>query len=104
MTAMLTASCSGARAQAESETSTADTVASKVYMLTDITPENLVKIYDALGREAKGKVAVKISTGEPGGHNFLSPALIKPLVEKVNGTIVDVTQPITAAVRRQPNT
>lgn len=89
MTAMLTASCTGARAQVESETSTADTVASKVYMLTDITPENLVKIYDALGREAKGKVAVKISTGEPGGHNFLSPALIKPLVEKVNGTIVE---------------
>ncbi len=58
-------------------------------MLTDITPENLVKIYDALGREAKGKVAVKISTGEPGGHNFLSPDLIKPLVEKVNGTIVE---------------
>ncbi len=89
MAAMLTASCTGARAQAEPETSTADTVTSKVYMLTDITPENLVKIYDALGREAKGKVAVKISTGEPGGHNFLSPDLIKPLVEKVNGTIVE---------------
>ena len=58
-------------------------------MLTDITPENLVKIYDALCRESKGKVAVKISTGEPGGHNFLSPDLIKPLVEKVNGTIVE---------------
>ena len=89
MAAMLTASCTGARAQAEPETSTADTVTSKGYMLTDITPENLVKIYDALGREAKGKVAVKISTGEPGGHNFLSPDLIKPLVEKVNGTIVE---------------
>ena len=75
--------------RSEPETSTADTVTSKVYMLTDITPENLVKIYDALGREAKGKVAVKISTGEPGGHNFLSPDLIKPLVEKVNGTIVE---------------
>ena len=89
MAAMLTASCTGARAQADPETSTADTVTSKVYMLTDITPENLVKIYDALGREAKGKVAVKISTGEPGGNNFLSPDLIKPLVEKVNGTIVE---------------
>ena len=82
MAAMLTASCTGARAQADPETSTADTVTSKVYMLTDITPENLVKIYDALGREAKGKVAVKISTGEPGGNNFLSPDLIKTLVEK----------------------
>lgn len=62
---------------------------SKVYMLTDVTPDNLVKIYNALGREAKGNVAVKISTGEPGGHNFLDPNLIKPLVEKVNGTIVE---------------
>lgn len=61
----------------------------KVYMTQEITPESLVKIYEALGRKAKGKVAVKISTGEPGGHNFLQPALIKDLVQKVNGTIVE---------------
>lgn len=51
--------------------------------------ENLVKIYEALGREATGKVAVKLSTGEPGGHNFLQPALIKDLIQKVDGTIVE---------------
>ena len=62
---------------------------SKVYMFTGITADNLVKIYEALGREATGKVAVKISTGEPGGHNFLDPDLIKDLVQKVNGTIVE---------------
>lgn len=62
---------------------------SKVYMVKDITPENLVLVYEALGREAKGKVAVKLSTGEPGGHNFLQPSLIKELVQKVNGTIVE---------------
>ncbi|WP_418697304.1 DUF362 domain-containing protein [Bacteroides sp.] len=61
----------------------------KVYYIKDITPENLVKIYEALGRPVKGKVAVKLSTGEPGGHNFLQPALIKDLVQKVNGTIVE---------------
>lgn len=61
----------------------------KVYMFKEINPENLVKIYRALGREAKGKVAVKLSTGEPGGHNFLQPALIKDLVQAVNGTIVE---------------
>ena len=61
----------------------------KVYMFTKISAENLVKIYEALGREATGKVAVKLSTGEPGGHNFLQPALIKDLVKKVNGTIVE---------------
>lgn len=61
----------------------------KVYMYKDITPENLVNIYEALGRTATGKVAVKISTGEPGGNNYLQPALIKDLVKKVNGVIVE---------------
>lgn len=62
---------------------------SKVYMTKDISPEALVKVYEALGRPAEGKVAVKISTGEPGGHNFLQPSLIKDLVQKVDGTIVE---------------
>lgn len=61
----------------------------KVYMFKEINSANLVKIYEALGREATGKVAVKLSTGEPGGHNFLQPVLIKDLVQKVNGTIVE---------------
>ena len=61
----------------------------KVYMYKEISSQNLVKIYEALGREANGKVAVKLSTGEPGGHNFLDPALIRDLVQKVDGTIVE---------------
>ena len=61
----------------------------KVYMYKEITPENLVKIYEVLGRKAEGKVAVKVSTGEPGGHNFLQPALIKDLVQSFDGTIVE---------------
>lgn len=60
-----------------------------VYMTKDISPESLVQIYQALGREATGRVAVKISTGEAGGHHFLQPALIEPLVSKVHGTIVE---------------
>ncbi|MBR3951514.1 MAG: DUF362 domain-containing protein [Bacteroidaceae bacterium] len=60
-----------------------------VYMTTDISPEGLVRVYEAVGREATGRVAVKISTGEPGGKNFLQPALIKNLVQKVDGTIVE---------------
>lgn len=60
-----------------------------VYMTKEISPASLQKIYKALGREAKGKVAVKISTGEPGGHNYLKPELIKDLVKDVNGTIVE---------------
>ena len=63
--------------------------APEVFLVREISPENLVKIYRALGREAKGKVAVKLSTGEPGGHNYLQPALIKDLVQAVGGTIVE---------------
>ncbi len=62
---------------------------SKVYFTKELTSEGLLKIYQALGKELKGKVAVKISTGEPGGHNFLNPKLIAPLVSKLNGTIVE---------------
>lgn len=61
----------------------------KVYMTTDISAEGLVKVFEALGVDYDGKVAVKISTGEPGGHNFLKPSLIKDLVQKVDGTIVE---------------
>ena len=62
---------------------------SKVYFTKEITSESLIKIYEALNTELKGKVAVKISTGEPGGHNFLDPNLIKPLIDKLQGTIVE---------------
>ena len=61
----------------------------KVYFTKDITPESLVKIYKALGREAHGRVAVKISTGEGGNQHYLRPTLIRNLVEEVNGTIVE---------------
>lgn len=62
---------------------------SKVYFTKEISPEALVRIYKALGREAKGRVAVKISTGEAGGHNYLKPELIRNLVNEVGGTIVE---------------
>ena len=62
---------------------------SKVYFTKEITPESLVKIYEALGVELKGKVGVKISTGEPGGHNYLKPELIKDLVQKLNANIIE---------------
>ena len=61
----------------------------KVYFFKEISSENLVKIYEALGRKAEGKVAVKLSTGEPGNNYHLDPNLIRALVKKVNGTIVE---------------
>ena len=65
------------------------TAQSKVYFTKDISPESLVKIYKALGVPAKGRVAVKISTGERGGNNYLKPPLIRQLIDEVNGTIVE---------------
>ncbi len=62
---------------------------SKVYFTKEITPESLIKIYEAMGKELTGKVAVKLSTGEAGGHYYLNPNLIKDLVHKVDGTIIE---------------
>ena len=65
------------------------TAQSKVYVTRDISPESLVKIYKMLGVPAKGRVAVKISTGEGSNPNYLKPELIKDLVLEVDGTIVE---------------
>lgn len=68
---------------------TKDTSAPVVYFIKDITPESLLKVYKAMGWNAKGKVGVKISTGEPPASNYLRPELIKNLVQSVKGTIVE---------------
>ena len=88
---IITQSCqtSGAETKNDFKEETNMEVA-KVYITKEITAESLMRIYEALGREANGKrVAIKISTGEPGGNNYLKPALIKNLVQSVNGTIIE---------------
>ena len=62
---------------------------STVYLTREISPEALVKIYEALGVEATGRVAVKMSTGEGSNPNYLKPELIKDLIGRVEGTIVE---------------
>lgn len=62
---------------------------SKVWFCPRITADNLMKVYRAMGREAKGRVAVKLSTGEAGNPNHLSVDVIKRLVKAVDGTIVE---------------
>lgn len=62
---------------------------SEVYMTKEISPEALVRIYKALGVKAHGHVAIKISSGEMGGNNYLKPTLIRNLVDNVNGTLVE---------------
>ena len=64
--------------------------ASTVYMTTDISPEGLMKVYEALGVKLTGdNIAVKLSTGEPPASNYLDPDLIRDVVDAVNGTIVE---------------
>ena len=60
-----------------------------VYFTKEITPESLIKIYDALDVELKGKVGVKVSTGEAGSKGYLKAELIAPFVKKINGTIIE---------------
>lgn len=84
MSALMVSGCSGAAKKTSDGASKP-----KVYMYKEISSENLLKIYDMLGRKAEGRVAVKLSTGEPGNNNYLNPDLIKDLVHKVNGTIIE---------------
>ncbi len=60
-----------------------------VYFTSDISAEGLVRVFEQLGWEPSGRVAVKISTGEPPASNYLRPELIGDLVARVNGTIVE---------------
>lgn len=71
------------------EPHTSDNTAPVVYMTTDISPEGLKAVYDALGWSPSGNVAVKLSTGEPPASNYLRPELIADLVRSVDGTIVE---------------
>ncbi len=60
-----------------------------VYFTRDISPEGLQRAFDALGVEPQGNIAAKLSTGEPGGRNFLAPDLIAPLVQGLGAAIVE---------------
>lgn len=62
---------------------------SKVYYVKEITPENLIKIYEALGVKLDGNIGIKVSTGEKGSKGYLKTSLIGPLVKKLNGTIIE---------------
>lgn len=61
----------------------------KVYFSKEITPEKVVELYKQLGIELKGKVAIKVHSGEAGNQNFLRPPFWKPIVNLVGGTIVE---------------
>lgn len=61
----------------------------KVYMTEELTSDAVLKLYDAVGKELSGRVAVKVHSGETGNQNFIKPEFWKPMIEKVQGTIVE---------------
>ena len=61
----------------------------KVYFTKEITPDSLNRIYDALNVKLKGNIGIKVSTGEKGAKGYLKASLIKPFVDRLNGTIVE---------------
>ena len=62
---------------------------SKVYFIKDITPENIIKAYEALGKKLEGKSAIKMHSGEQGNQNYLRPEFVKDMIHHVNGTVVE---------------
>lgn len=86
--ALMLCSCKGNSQPAVDTTAVVEEGAT-VYMTTEITPQSLIKIYEALGVKAEGRVAVKISSGEGGNTHYLQPALIGDFVKSVNGTLVE---------------
>ena len=62
---------------------------STVYFTRDLAPEAMLRLYDALGVQLEGRVAVKLHSGEPGNQNFLRPDFMKPMIDRVGGTIVE---------------
>jgi uncharacterized Fe-S center protein len=64
-------------------------MAAKVFFSKEITPEKVVELYRLAGKELPGKVAVKLHSGEEGNQNFLKPEFWKPMIEYVNGTVVE---------------
>ena len=61
----------------------------KVYFSKTITPEMVLELYRAVGADLGGKVAVKVHSGEVGNQNFLRPDFWKPVIEAVQGTVVE---------------
>ena len=64
-------------------------MSAKVYFTKNITPEKVTELYEKLGKELKGNVAVKVHSGEVGNQNFIRPDFWKPVIDKLGGTVVE---------------
>ena len=61
----------------------------KVYFTKTITPESIIEMYKVLDKELTGKIAVKVHSGEKGNQNYLHPEFLRPIIEYVNGIVVE---------------
>lgn len=64
-------------------------MSAKVYYSSVISPENVLKMYQMVGKSLTGNVAVKLHSGEKGNQNFLKPEFWKPVIDHVDGTVVE---------------
>ena len=62
---------------------------SKVYFIDNCEKENVIKLYNALGKKLEGNVAVKVHSGETGNQNFLRPEFWQEIINEVDGTVVE---------------
>ena len=73
----------------------------KVYFTKEITPQAMVRMYEAMGAALPGKVAVKLHSGEVGNQNFLRPDFMKPVIDHVKGTIVAIPHTKESGIPRR---
>ncbi len=74
---------------------------SKVYFTKVVSPEKVVEMFKILNQSLPGNVAVKIHSGEKGNQNFLRPEFLKPVVDFVNGTVVETNSGFPNGVRHE---
>ena len=60
-----------------------------VYFSKEISPQKLIELYKKLNIKLEGNVAIKLHSGEPGNQNFLKPDFFKPIIDFVDGTVVE---------------
>ncbi len=62
---------------------------SNVYFSRTITPEKVLELYKLIDKPLSGNVGIKVHSGETGNQNFLRPDFWEPLINYVNGTVVE---------------
>ena len=62
---------------------------SKVYFTRDLSSESVLRLYQLVGKKLKGRIAIKLHSGEEGNQNYLRPEFWKPVIDHIGGTVVE---------------